>query len=536
MSDPPVKLPGFGIPLSFLPDDKCHFPMVLGIDSDFKANTLTNRELCMLRFMEEITNKPDWWIKVHDEFITTRWKAEVLKIDWHYYLKHGDFTPTMADATLEDIPDEAKDWHPGSNGTVLNLVHPSLCPLVYGESRIVSDRLISVTEALGYCGKGKVIQRPSKKEIKGEFWHSRPTLDDEPRRSSYAEGYSDSEAFDSGTDSDPDLRERHVPRLWRAPKMKINTVLRNITQDTDFSESEYESEEYNSAEDEVISDWDSEEMSEDEEVERDPSHVSEDEVKRRDLKWFSKTHPLLMPEPSAEWYPKIRAEDVRERDFFKGILPETGTRRLQVIVKLANIHLTPDTPTYPGGSWHIEGQINEHICATALFYYDNENITDSFLDFRTRSNGDGLNEGNLKYAQNDRKSIQRVFAIEENHSTIQSVGSVLTKEGRALFFPNVFQHHLGSFKLADPTRPGHRKILALFLVDPAIPVISTSNVPPQQKDWWPEELVTNSSCFGLPFDTEKSREYRKELMQERSANEWSVIDKMKHVEWNFCEH
>jgi len=30
---------------------------------------------------------------------------------------------------------------------------------------------------------------------------------------------------------------------------------------------------------------------------------------------------------------------------------------LQVIVKLANIHLTPEKPTYNGGSWHVEGQL-----------------------------------------------------------------------------------------------------------------------------------------------------------------------------------
>lgn len=27
---------------------------------------------------------------------------------------------------------------------------------------------------------------------------------------------------------------------------------------------------------------------------------------------------------------------------------------MQVIVKLSNIHLTPDKPRYGGGSWHIE--------------------------------------------------------------------------------------------------------------------------------------------------------------------------------------
>ena len=32
-------------------------------------------------------------------------------------------------------------------------------------------------------------------------------------------------------------------------------------------------------------------------------------------------------------------------------------RGLQVIVKLANIHLTPEKPEYEGGSWHVEGQL-----------------------------------------------------------------------------------------------------------------------------------------------------------------------------------
>jgi hypothetical protein len=34
-----------------------------------------------------------------------------------------------------------------------------------------------------------------------------------------------------------------------------------------------------------------------------------------------------------------------------------GERGLQVIVKLANIHLTPEKPRYEGGSWHVEGQL-----------------------------------------------------------------------------------------------------------------------------------------------------------------------------------
>jgi hypothetical protein len=34
-----------------------------------------------------------------------------------------------------------------------------------------------------------------------------------------------------------------------------------------------------------------------------------------------------------------------------------GTRGLQIIVKLANIHLTPESPSYEGGAWHVEGQL-----------------------------------------------------------------------------------------------------------------------------------------------------------------------------------
>lgn len=57
-------------------------------------------------------------------------------------------------------------------------------------------------------------------------------------------------------------------------------------------------------------------------------------------------------------------------------------RRIQVIVKFANIFLTLENPKYPGGAWHVEGMANENIVATGIYYYG-ENITESQLDFRT---------------------------------------------------------------------------------------------------------------------------------------------------------
>lgn len=56
-----------------------------------------------------------------------------------------------------------------------------------------------------------------------------------------------------------------------------------------------------------------------------------------------------------------RAKPYEEED--KGVLEVNlidefaEEKGLQVIVKLASIYLTPEKPKYPGGSWHIEGQL-----------------------------------------------------------------------------------------------------------------------------------------------------------------------------------
>jgi hypothetical protein len=51
---------------------------------------------------------------------------------------------------------------------------------------------------------------------------------------------------------------------------------------------------------------------------------------------------------------------------------------------------------------------------------------------------------------------------------VQTIGNVECREDRLIRFPNTLQHLVGPFELEDPTKPGHRKILALFLVDPNV--------------------------------------------------------------------
>lgn len=71
----------------------------------------------------------------------------------------------VAVRSLEDVPEVYKDYHPGSDGKVVDLVHPSLFPLTYGRSRIVEDSLVSLEECIKACGKGNVIPIPSEQEM-----------------------------------------------------------------------------------------------------------------------------------------------------------------------------------------------------------------------------------------------------------------------------------------------------------------------------------------------------------------------------------
>ena len=63
---------------------------------------------------------------------------------------------------LEDVPDKKKDWHPHSSEKVLDLVHPSLFPLVYGQTRVLHDSVVTLDDFIQRCGEGTVAEaRPN---------------------------------------------------------------------------------------------------------------------------------------------------------------------------------------------------------------------------------------------------------------------------------------------------------------------------------------------------------------------------------------
>jgi glutathionyl-hydroquinone reductase len=60
---------------------------------------------------------------------------------------------------------------------------------------------------------------------------------------------------------------------------------------------------------------------------------------------LQKKVPMVLPE----------AFETYSGELEKSISPHSlRGRTIQCIVKLANIHLTPDNPKYKGGSWHVE--------------------------------------------------------------------------------------------------------------------------------------------------------------------------------------
>ena len=162
--------------------------------------------------------------------------------------------------------------------------------------------------------------------------------------------------------------------------------------------------------------------------------------------------------------------------------------------------------------------MNERIVSTGIYYWDSENITESRLSFRA-----ALDDPD--YEQNDDNGLREVYGLEDEDALNQVLGSTSTPAGRCLAFPKILQHRVGSFRLTDPARPGYRKILAFFLVDPSEKIVSTSDVPPQQP--W-----SDTSTMTL----EQARDYREQLMRERKFFVDEHNEQLYEREFSLCEH
>ena len=59
------------------------------------------------------------------------------------------------------VPERLKDWHPGSEEKVWDLVHPSLFPLIYGRTRVLANgETTTLEDCIERCGQGELSKVP----------------------------------------------------------------------------------------------------------------------------------------------------------------------------------------------------------------------------------------------------------------------------------------------------------------------------------------------------------------------------------------
>ncbi|KAF8601402.1 hypothetical protein BDV93DRAFT_585536, partial [Ceratobasidium sp. AG-I] len=464
-------------------------------------------ELEMTTLSAALRSKPGWWIKFRDGKTLAKWRAEALAQAKKMKESHVDYVlqeldgyanlrdeqtgaevscydrvwqsdklvpPSLRERLiagvfkLENVPASEKDWHPRSNGQVLDLVHPSLYPIVYGRTLAYpSDSNNRDPSML------KVVPIPTLPPTNPRPWPSYNTQDDNyhislrfqwlPTDFQVSQDGGSAKSLGYINNLHPDEHAELHKTIEELIGAYIPLFERALTDSVYLNQ--------------II-----------------PGRVSKKVV----VEYPNSPQPSFgnfedrgkFDRACDEWEKRriIHAPDI-VHDYVPGSLEERKTwyslagKKIQVIVKLANIYLTPENPEYTGGSWHIEGMSNESIVVSGIYYYD--------------------------------------------------------------------QHQVSPFKLVDKSKPGHRKILALFLIDPALNKPSTTTVPPQQQDWrfkattanpvlqkrFSPEIINMIGSLGDGMLTRKeAEEYRLELMEERTAFVEENTDRHFFAGFNMCEH
>ncbi|KAK6503869.1 hypothetical protein TWF481_008872 [Arthrobotrys musiformis] len=610
----PVKQPE---PAPVLPKDITE-PYPHPLDDDNTTDVLTWREQYIRNLSSAVRNKPNWTEKILDRALVAKWIREALvqtqfwqakkilawnreDIEFFYKELIEGYKPfvdeakknpelyglepdmdcvwrsdTLVDeelrkelidavATLENVPDDQKDWHPGSDGQVLDLVHPSMWPIIYGRSvGIIDGKPIKLPDSaildsfsdnfcwlpsefeVGTDGKVKIasyinnlstadqqklfypiLERIFQRfvplfnhvlaDLRRNFQHwkrvdspGRYTHDSEDVEWLFSDVYKEKvkellDQFERGEEMTVKMEDF----IHEFPDTREGEKLKDSLGDERWYEPEEDEEDYYG-----------------------------DDIKERRENSPYQVRDLGTLNPDSIWTPP----DIEAGDRLEG-------RTSKVIVKLANIILTPEKPKYEGGSWHVEAMMNERIVSTGIYYYAQENITDTELDFRrTLPSMDDVQE----YLPQD-SNWTTVHNMDSEGNAVQEIGGIKTRDGRAVAFPNIYQHQVQPFELVDKEKPGYRKVLVFFLCDPSKEneVPTSRTVAPQQpearKDL--EESLRHGPLGNLPEEVfrlivealppvisrEEAEKYRQELMDERTA----FIDDSDAIQgegYYLCEH
>jgi hypothetical protein len=339
----------------------------------------------MMQIMNHITDKANWGRKVFDNTIIAKWREEVFSsgqdvtpkmMDWIIrelqwranilertgfvevfggVVKSNTAIPKELQVALskavfpfENVPEDEKDYHPGSDNKVVDLVHPSLFPVIYGRTHVLPDRTIGLDDCLDSIGEGDLLPKADEAGASLEKYPEFQSHTHPPRFSAkfqwlpcdvkMTQEYGCS-IVSYINNAHPikhkglyDIVEKILTKtmpLWEQ-SLSVRTF-QGQDKRIQFTGVEYE----DGVEPEPEYDEDANDYGE--------------EYEERLSAWYER-RKIMLPEPGEFHIPKTESEKVNFMKHF----PEGN---FQVIVKLANIELVPQKPKYEGGTWHIEGQL-----------------------------------------------------------------------------------------------------------------------------------------------------------------------------------
>ncbi|KAJ2874445.1 hypothetical protein GGH93_002409 [Coemansia aciculifera] len=389
-------------------------------------------------------------------------------------------------AMLESVPDRQKDWYPNDRPCVLNLIDPSLFPLIYNRSKLCCQTDMSPQAAL-------------KLEEVGEFpgslgeWHMALHV----TQGGESDYYLPTEVtrYDSCTSNEFGWLPSEF-RIDNNGAVTIESYINNLHPIK------------HAALYPIIAKVFSKFLPVLEQVVTDLVHPRQPRVKPNSSQYYKSNEPIPDEDDTSYdeeiklWKRRATFVHPQPEPFVapaRPVIPYSLCgRRLQAIVKMANIELASKRPIYDGKAWKLAGLDNERIIATGIFFYNVTNIAPSSMRFRA-----ALCCWDFEVEQFDIDSIVNAYGIERDRLedgdlASQELGSVGINDGRCLVFPNIHQFKLSVLKLADQTKPGHCKMLTFYFVDPSTRIPSTEIVPPQQQDWCFEDVLASEPFCSLP--------------------------------------
>ncbi|KAL8917003.1 MAG: hypothetical protein Q9208_008221 [Pyrenodesmia sp. 3 TL-2023] len=528
-----------------------------GTENPFFCYTM--REMKMIKWMNDLTDLPDWEHKIYDPNFAFEWKSARL-------LAGGDVTRSMVDWCIEEVKYHVHGYirtqiipaidggvlksdicvptfnrlallhalaairnrrsasEGQANASIVDLVDPYSFPYVWERSRTLRQGSVSRTGCISRCGEGEKVKMPPEKDCRQEeFWKYRNDMawsrryqwlpfdvrfEDGGRGRSHIDGYIN------------DVYPNRHPALYG----QVETLIDHLIPLFNRALIDLKAPGYINQRIHLVC------FGRDPFIEREPG-------------------PLQPPEQRA--YSKYLKNDGQFQDWiFVDLKREFWNTGVQMVLQIREINLTPSNPKYKGEEWHVQGQTNERVCATARYVYSTSNVSSPTISFRRRVFPEEAIAA--KGEITTPPFLPEIYGAKHGDPVIQNFGHVALRENRVVVWPNVFQTKLDPVVLEDQSKDGYLRILTLHLIDPNRRIMSTSMVPCQRRDWWadavrkscphlyrlPKEVFDNVVKMideeSYPISTEEGRRTRDDFMRERETYREKHTEAMEgYDEWDF---